>query len=143
MNRQTARLLNKICQNTEMAKHTSSDLAQLAKGQVLRRRILRHAKVYQQLQQRANKMLAAEGRRPVQQSQLVKLAAKAQLRHKIKRSNTSQTIAKMLVKGNAMGVRNIEKAIRKNPQAHERAISLAESVRCAEAACAQQLRPFL
>lgn len=143
MNEQTIDLLNEIAQNTEMAKHTANDLAQIAQDTNLKNRLKQHVQTYEDLQNRACAMLAVEGQKPKNQSVFAKMGAKLEIKRKTLTDQSNQNLAQMLVKGNQMGVENMQQAMAQNPQANVGAMALAERVLHAEQAYAQQLKKYL
>ncbi len=143
MNEQTIQLLNEITQNTEMAKHTAQDLAEIAQDVRLKNDLHRQIATYEDLQNRARAMLAVDGEEPKEESAMAKMSAKMELKMKTLTDRSAKNIAGMLVEGNQMGVENMARAIRDYPTANVGAIALAQRLQHAESEYAHQMESFL
>ena len=143
MKQDTIDLLNAVTKNTEMAKHTANDLAKMAQSLVMRRMLDGQVQAYEDLQNRARAMLAVGGEEPKSQNVMAKMSAKLELKRKTMTDRSERNLAQMMVKGNAMGARNMEKAVKKSPHANVGAIALANRVRSVETQFAQDMKRFL
>lgn len=143
MKQDTIDLLNAVTKNTEMAKHTANDLAKMAQSPVMRRMLDGQVQTYEDLQNRARAMLAVGGEEPKGQNPMAKISAKLELKRKTMTDRSEQNLAQMMVKGNAMGARDMEKAVKKSPGANVGAIALANRVKRAETQFAQDMKRFL
>ncbi len=143
MKQDTIDLLNAVTKNTEMAKHTANDLAKMAQSPVMRRMLDGQVQTYEDLQNRARAMLAVGGEEPKGQNPMAKISAKLELKRKTMTDRSEQNLAQMMVKGNAMGARDMEKAVKKSPDANVGAIALANRVKRAETQFAQDMKRFL
>ena len=143
MKQDTIDLLNAVTKNTEMAKHTANDLAKMAQSPVMRRMLDGQVQTYEDLQNRARAMLAVGGEEPKGQNPMAKISAKLELKRKTMTDRSEQNLAQMMVKGNAMGARDMEKAVKKSTDANVGAIALANRVKRAETQFAQDMKRFL
>lgn len=142
-NTQTVRLLNRVAQNAEMGKHAARHLADAARDAPLKRALTRQADGYQDLQNRANAMLAVGGLAPEGQSPLAKLSAQWGVAAEAGRDAGAHNVARMVIRGSHAGQKSLRRALAESPDANPGAAALARRLYDAETAWAAQMREFL
>lgn len=142
-NQQTVRLLNQVAQNAEMGKHTAQDLSGRTPDAAMKRALLRQVQDYTDLQNRARAMLAVGGEEPKPESSMAKWSAQMGLKMQAAMNSDSHHLAKMVIKGSHMGLRDMRRAMAQNPDANPGAMALAQRLYGAEEHWAGQMRTFL
>ncbi len=111
MHDNTIELLNEVSKNTEMGKNTVRRLLQLTKDEDMRRHLQRQLKTYEDISNRSHAMLGSMGALPKEQSPMAKFSADMGIKMKTIVDKSPNNMARMLIKGSDMGVRDMEHAL--------------------------------
>ena len=133
MEEQTIDLLNQVVKNAEMGRTTAHQLLSVAKENQMKDHLHKELATYEDVARRAHAMLAVEGQAAKTQSIAMKTMA----------DPSSQKLADMLIQGAQMGVTDMTKAIKSNPDANPGAVALAQRLQHAENEYLGELKQFL
>ncbi len=145
MDDKTVNLLNEISKNAEMGKNTTRQLMEITKDITMLHHLQKQMFTYDDLSRRAHAMLAVEGKHAKEQNPMAKMGAQMSIRMKTMGDATPQNMAKMLIEGSEMGIKDMRGALAQvdRNSANVGAIALAQRLEDAETAYKQELSSFL
>lgn len=143
MEEQTVELLNEVVKNAEMGRTTAHQLLSIAQENQMKDHLHKELATYEDVAKRAHAMLAVEGQGAKTQSKLTKWSAHMGIAMKTMTDQSSQHLAEMLMQGAQMGVTDMTKAIKANPDANPGAVALAQRLQHAENQYLGELKGFL
>lgn len=143
MEEQTVELLNEVVKNAEMGRTTAHQLLSIAQENEMKDHLHKELATYEDVAKRAHAMLAVEGLGAKTQSKLTKWSAHMGIAMKTMTDQSSQKLADMLIQGAQMGVTDMTKAIKANPDANPGAVALAQRLQHAENEYLGELKAFL
>ena len=140
---ETQALLQAVVRGSEMGKNTLTQLLPAAGAPALRAELLRQRRAYRVLNQQAHTALAALGCRAKGLGWHARAVTRLGIAAQLRRDASDCRLARMLIRGGALGLSDCRGALRACPSAAAGARLLAHRLCCIEQQGAARLRAFL
>ncbi len=142
-NRQSAEILKSVYRNSQMAYEASADVLKHCKNNLLFREINREKERYKNVSEQAKTELLKRNEIPEEVAPFGKMMSKMGIAMKTASDQSSQNIAKIMLRGTTMGIIDMQHAVNRSHNADEKIRTDAERLLLREQEYCDHLKKYL
>lgn len=142
-NRQSAEILKSVYRNSQMAYEASADVLKHCKNNLLFREINREKERYKNVSEQAKTELLKRNEIPEEVAPFGKMMSKMGIAMKTASDQSSQNIAKIMLRGTTMGIIDMQHAVNRSHNADEKIRADAERLLLREQEYCDHLKKYL